>query len=70
MRPTPPAELVGGAYLPRSASRVRALTRLLLITTAILTGFAILGAVVATPLLGLVCGLMTLGLIGLGWVMV
>lgn len=48
---------------------VRQLSTAGTVVSFVLIGFLALGAVVATPVFGLVFGLMTLGLIGLGWVM-
>lgn len=53
-----------------SVPRFRRVSKSVTIAVVVLGGFAGLGAAVATPLFGLVCGLMTLGLVGLGWVMV
>ncbi len=39
------------------------------VVSVVLITFLALGALVATPVFGLVFGIMTLGLIGLGWVM-
>ncbi|MFI8567017.1 hypothetical protein ACIGGF_10705 [Rhodococcus sp. NPDC078407] len=41
----------------------------LALSLLLLVCFAVLGAAVATPVFGLVFGMMTLGLLGLGWVM-
>ncbi|MBY4127585.1 hypothetical protein HQO83_04180 [Rhodococcus fascians] len=50
-------------------SVVRRLLVVVSLSLLLLLCFAALGAAVATPVFGLVFGMMTLGLLGLGWVM-
>lgn len=54
----------------RSASSLRRLPALAVVTIAVAVGFVGLGALASTPLLGLVWALLTVGLAGLGSVMV
>lgn len=54
---------------PESVITVRRVFLLVVLAAVVLVCFAALGAAVATPLFGLICGSLTIGLVGLGWVM-